>query len=131
MEACWSSRLERAYPWRSMLDAGVLLASGSDAPIESPNPWLALHAAVHRSHPGDEADWQPAQALQPWEALRAATLGAAQAAGRKAIGHLRPGARADLAVLNVPLATVLAADERLAGVRSELTIVDGTVVHRS
>jgi predicted amidohydrolase YtcJ len=76
-------------------------------------------------------DWQPAQALQPWEALRAATLGAAQAAGRTAIGHLRPGARADLAVLNVPLATVLAADERLAGVRSELTIVDGTVVHRS
>jgi predicted amidohydrolase YtcJ len=131
MEACWSSRLERAYPWRSMLDAGVLLASGSDAPIESPNPWLAIHAAVHRSNPGDVADWQPAQALKPWEALRAATLGAAQASGRTAIGHLRPGARADLAVLNVPLETILAADERLAGVRSELTIVDGTVVHQS
>jgi predicted amidohydrolase YtcJ len=47
------------------------------------------------------------------------------------LGHLRPGARADLAVLNVPLETLLAADERLADVRADLTLVDGHEVHRS
>jgi hypothetical protein len=131
MEACWSSRLDRAYPWRSLAEAGVLLASGSDAPIESPNPWLGVFAAVHRRFPGETADWQPAQALEPWEALSAATIGAARAAARGSLGHLRPGARADLAVLNVPLETLLAADERLADVRADLTLVDGHEVHRS
>ena len=41
---------------------------------------------------------------------------------------LRPGARADLAVLNVGLDTLLAADERLAGVRADLVVVDGREV---
>jgi predicted amidohydrolase YtcJ len=132
VEECWAGRQALAYAWRDLAADGVRLAFGSDAPIESPNPWLGLFAAVHRRFPGDGTpDWQPQQALSAAEGLAAYTLGPALAAVRDDLGHLRPGARADLAVLNVDLETLLAADERLAGVEAVLTMVDGREVHRS
>jgi predicted amidohydrolase YtcJ len=60
--------------------------------------------------------------------VAAYTLGPARAIGAEDEGHLRPGARADLAILDVDLATLTAADERLDGVRSTLTLVDGNEV---
>ena len=72
--------------------------------------------------PGDGTDdWQPAEALTSADGLAAYTTNRAAAAGTPDEGHLGPGAVADLAVLNVPLETLLAADERLADVRSLLT----------
>ncbi|SCF02764.1 hypothetical protein GA0074695_2959 [Micromonospora viridifaciens] len=87
-----------SYAWRGMLDAGVALAFGSDAPIESPDPFAALYAAVTRARPdGTPAGgWQPEQRLSMAEAVSAHTLGAACAAGeddRK--GVLAPGKLAD------------------------------------
>jgi predicted amidohydrolase YtcJ len=126
VEACWDGRQGRAYAWRSLRSAGALVAAGSDAPVESVNPWLGLFAAVHRRLPTDaRGDWRPEQALTPIEALSAYTLGPARAIGAADEGHLRPGARADLAVLSGDLDTILTADERLADVRAEVTIVDG------
>ena len=126
VEACWDGRQNGAYAWRSLRSAGAHLAAGSDAPVESVNPWLGMFAAVHRRLPTDaREDWRPAQALTAVEALSAYTLGPARAMGVADEGHLRPGAHADLAVLNVELDTLLAADERLANVRSELTLVGG------
>jgi hypothetical protein len=128
-EACWADRLADTYPWRTLADASVRLAFGSDAPIESPNPWLGIFAAVHRRFVGDGTpDWQPAHALSFEEALHAYTLGAAQSAGDASAGSLHVGAAADLAVLNVDLGTLRAADERLGGVRSQLTLLAGGVV---
>jgi len=132
VESCWTDRATLAYPWRSLREAGTRLAFGSDAPIETPNPWLGVFAAVHRRLPGDgTADWQPAQGLGIVPALAGYTSGPAAAAGRSDEGNLEPGARADLASLNVNLAQLLAADERLADVRSNLTLVAGREVHRS
>ena len=129
VEECWDGRQERAYAWRSLLDAGTLLAAGSDAPVESVNPWLGIFAAVHRRLPTDSrADWRPAQALTFAEALGAYTLGPARALGVGDEGHLRPGARADLAILSVNVDTLASADERLAEVRSVMTLVDGREV---
>ena len=129
VEACWDGRQDRAYAWRSLLSAGTHLAAGSDAPVESVNPWLGLFAAVHRRLPTDpRGDWRSAEALTIAEALSAYTLGPARALGAHDEGHLRPGARADLAVLSVDLDTLLAADERLQKVRAELAIVDGVEV---
>ncbi len=126
VEACWGGRQGHAYAWRRLVSAGALLAAGSDAPVESVNPWLGVFAAVHRRLPSDDrGDWRPDQALAVAEALSAYTLAPALAIGASDEGHLRVGARADVAVLNVPLEVLLAADERLAGVRSELTLVDG------
>ena len=131
-EACWADRLPNAYAYRSIGRAGALLAFGSDAPIESANPWRGIFAAVHRAAPGDAlAPWHPAECLAPETALAAYTQGPALAAGRPDLGHLRPGAHADLAVLNVDVDTLLAADERLASVRSQLTLVEGREVHRA
>jgi predicted amidohydrolase YtcJ len=129
VEACWDGRQHGAYAWRSLRSAGAHLAAGSDAPVESVNPWLGLFAAVHRRLPTDQrGDWRPGQALTLAEALSAYTLGPAQALGAQHEGHLRPGARADLAVLSVDLDTLLAADERLAEVRAEVTFLEGIEV---
>ena len=132
VEREWDGRQHDAYAWRSLADAGALLAAGSDAPVESVNPWLGIFAAVHRRVPSDaRPDWRPAQSLTVVEALSAYTLAPALAIGAADEGHLRAGARADLAVLSAGLDTLLRADDDLAAVRSDLTIVDGLVVHRS
>jgi len=129
VDACWQGRQDGAYAWRSLRQAGAHLAAGSDAPVESADPWLGVFAAVHRRLPSDaRPDWRPAQALTFAEALAAYTRGPARAIGAEDEGHLRPGARADLAILDVDLATLTAADEQLDGVRSTLTLVDGDEV---
>lgn len=131
-ERCWAGRLSHAYAWRSLAGAGARLALGTDAPIEAADPWANLHAAVRRHAPGDSRDpWRPDEALEVPAALHAATLGPARGIGASDEGHLGLGARADLAVLDCDLATLLAADERLATVASQLTLVDGREVHRS
>jgi predicted amidohydrolase YtcJ len=129
VEACWDGRQDLAYAWRSLADSGAHLAAGSDAPVESVNPWLGIFAAVHRRLPTDlRDDWRPGQALTLEEALRAYTLGPALALGVADEGHLRPGARADLAILSVGLDALQAGDERLAAVGAVRTFVDGIEV---
>lgn len=131
VESCWDGRQDGAYAWRRLVSAGALLAAGSDAPIESVNPWLGLFSAVHRRLPTDgRVDWRPAQALSLAEALGAYTLAPAGAVGAADEGHLGVGSRADLAVLSVDPEALLAAGEDLAGVRSELTLVGGREVPR-
>ena len=62
--------------------AGARLAFGSDAPIESPNPWTGIFAAVHRRFPRDGTpDWQAQQAIGVEAALSAYTSSSAAAAG--------------------------------------------------
>ena len=130
-EECWAGRLEDAYAYRSVAATGALLAFGSDAPIETVNPWHGVYAAVRRAATGvASAPWTPEETLTPETALWAYTLGPALAAGRRDLGHLRPGAWADLAVLNIDLPTLLEADERLASVRSQLTLLGGREVRR-
>jgi predicted amidohydrolase YtcJ len=131
VESCWDGRQDGAYAWRTLASAGALLAAGSDAPVESVNPWLGIFAAVHRRLPADgRGDWRPAQALSVVEALSAYTLAPALALGTSDEGHLHVGARADLAVLSIPLEVLLAADDRLADTRADVTLVDGREVPR-
>jgi hypothetical protein len=88
-----------------LLERGARLAFGSDAPVESPNPFWGLHAAVTRRRadgsPGP-AGWYPEQRLTLLEALTAYTQGPAYAAGlENQLGKLEPGYYADLLVLDV------------------------------
>jgi len=132
VEVGWTDRQDDAYAWRSMTDAGALLVAGSDAPVESVNPWLGIFAAVHRRLPHDgRGDWRSAQSLTIAEALSAYTLAPAVAIGAADEGHLRIGAHADLAILSVSLEELLRADEALGDVRSDATFVAGREVHRS
>ncbi len=56
-------RARWAYPFRTMLDAGVRLVGGSDAPVEQPDPLSGVRAAI------DRAGWNLDEVLEPWEAL--------------------------------------------------------------
>ena len=100
----WGKRSRYSYAWRSLLDEGTLLAFGSDAPVESPNPFWGLHAAVTRKRvdgsPGPQG-WYPEQKLSLAAALHGFTSGAAYAAGMEdRLGKLAPGFLADLLVLD-------------------------------
>lgn len=124
----WGARCASAYAWRSLLDSGAVLAFGSDAPVESMNPWWGIHAAVTRqSRANSPADgWYPEQRLNVDESLLAYTVGPAIASGEQhEKGRLSVGMLADLAVLNDD--PYSCAPEALHQISSELTIVDGKV----
>jgi predicted amidohydrolase YtcJ len=106
----WGDRSALAYAWRTQLNFGAHLAFGSDAPVESPNPFLGLHAAVTRRRadgtPSAEG-WYPEQKLTLAEALSAYTLGAAYAANvEHRLGKLSEGYLADLIVLDQDIFSV-------------------------
>jgi predicted amidohydrolase YtcJ len=100
----WGDRSRSSYAWQALLDRGTRMAYGSDAPVESPNPFWGLHAAVTRRRtdgsPGPEG-WYPEQRISLSAALEGFTSGAAYAAGLdNQVGKLAPGYFADLLVLN-------------------------------
>jgi predicted amidohydrolase YtcJ len=100
----WGGRAALAYACRTQLQHGARLAFGSDAPVEVPNPFLGLHAAVTRQRvdgsPGPEG-WYGEQRLTLQEALEGFTLGPAYAAGvEDRLGQLAAGYLADLIVLD-------------------------------
>jgi predicted amidohydrolase YtcJ len=99
----WGRRAANAYAWQTQLQYGAKLLFGSDAPVESPNPFWGLHAAVTRQRadgfPGPQG-WYPKQRLTFKQALQAYTTGPAFAAGMEnRLGKLAPGYLADLLVL--------------------------------
>jgi len=99
----WGKRSALAYAWRTQLDAGAHLAFGSDAPVESPNPFWGIHAAVTRRRADGSPNpdgWHPEQRLTMQEAIEGFTTGAAYAAYvENRVGKLAQGYLADLIVL--------------------------------
>ena len=121
-------RIEGAYAWRRILDAGVRLALGSDFPVEDANPLLGIHAAVTTQDPDGHppGGYRPSERLTIWEALRGFTSDAAYAAFmEREVGRLAPGYRADLAVFDRDLTTVPFAE--IPKARCLLTLVGGEV----
>jgi len=128
----WGPRGRNAYPFRSLLHAGTRLAFGSDAPVASPNPWWGIHAAVTRQRrDGAPADgWYPNQRLSVQEAVRAYTLGPAEAIGQThQQGRLAPGYLADLILLDRDIFTIPA--DALPDTRVLLTLLGGVIVHQA
>jgi predicted amidohydrolase YtcJ len=115
-------RARRAYPYRSLLDSGVPLSFGSDAPGEkSFNPFVGIHYAVNREGP---------ERISLMEALACYTTGSAHAEFKEEEkGRLSPGMAADFLVLSEDL---LAIEEgRIREVYVKKTFVDGVMVHES
>jgi predicted amidohydrolase YtcJ len=117
------------YPFAAIAAAGGRLALGSDWPVSSADPWQAVHVAVTRTppEPADVAPFLPTQALTLAQALHAGTAGSARAAGWVDAGRIAVGARADLVVASADPFALPSRD--LAGVRSDVVIVRGSVVH--
>ena len=98
-----AERLAGGYAWRRMLDAGVVLANGSDFPVELSNPFYGLYAAVTRQGRDGEppGGWYADQALTRAEALHSFTLAAAYAAHQEdRLGSLEAGKWADFIVID-------------------------------
>jgi predicted amidohydrolase YtcJ len=122
-------RLDGAYAWKSLTDAGVTVVGGSDAPVERGDPLIEFYAAVARkdlkgfSTPA----WRPREALSRAEALKLFTKNAAFARfAEDELGTIEVGKRADLSAFSVDLMTAPA--EAIPKGHAVLTVVDGQVV---
>jgi hypothetical protein len=129
----WGERVRTAYAWNTQVAYGARLAFGSDAPVEAPNPFWGLHAAVTRRRqdgsPGADG-WTPPERIGLDTALRAYTAGPAYLAGmEKSLGSLIPGKLADLIVLDEDPYSIEA--QRLWSLTPAATMVAGEWVYRA
>ncbi len=129
----WGERTRLAYALKTQLDQGTHLAFGSDAPVESPNPFWGIHAAVTRRRadgsPSTEG-WHPEQRLSVAQAIEGFTIGAAYAGYMETRqGRLAPGCMADLIVLDKDPFT--SDSQELKGLRPSATMVGGEWVWRA
>jgi len=129
-ERIGAERLKGAYAWRTFLNQGSRVVSGSDYPIELANPFDGIHAAVTRQDKGNlpEGGWIPEQAMTVEEALRSFTIDAAWAAHQEdRLGGLTPGKWADFIVLDQDIFQGDASD--LWKTRVEQTWLAGKLVY--
>ena len=115
----WHDRADRAFPYRTLLDAGATLEFGSDAPVSRLDPWFAIAAAVHRSV-DERPSWHPEQRLTLAEAVAASTGGSLT----PAVGDV-----ADLVLTGTDPTTADRAT--LAAMPVRLTLVGGRITHRA
>jgi predicted amidohydrolase YtcJ len=126
------TRARGAYAWRSLLNTGVVIAAGTDFPVEPVNPFRTFLAAITRR---DEQGWPaggwfPEQKMTRREALESMTIWGAYAAFEEDLkGSLTPGKLADIVVLSQDIMAV--APERILDTQVEMTILGGEIVYAS
>jgi predicted amidohydrolase YtcJ len=130
----WGDRAEStAYTWKSIADTGAVIPFGTDAPVESYDPWPGLALAVRREDPRWPAGtpvFAEEQSLTLDRALRAACIDPAVSARELDRGRLIVGQRADVVVI-----TAAAIDEPviaggpLSTTRPTMVLLDGEVVY--
>jgi predicted amidohydrolase YtcJ len=125
------ARCHGAYAWRRFLDAGAMIAFGTDYPVEPINPLEGLYAAVTRKdragEPGD--GWFPAQKLSMEKTIELYTRGSARAEfmeDRK--GMIKAGYLGDVVVFDRDL--LATPDDQIMSARVDCTIVGGKIVYR-
>lgn len=126
------TRLLGAYPWRSLLNSGVVIPNGSDFPVEMVNPLISFHASIARQDGNDwpAGGWFPEQRMTREEALRSMTLWPAYSAFQeKDMGSITPGKYADFVLLDQDIMRVPA--ELVLKTRVLSTYVGGKEVYRA
>jgi len=116
-----NTRARWAYPFKTLMDKGLNVVSGSDCPVEPISPILGIWAAVARKSSVREA-------LTVEEALKTYTSNASYASfDEDKRGTIEPGKLADLTILSGDLFSVPPDDIKL--IKAEMTIVDGRIVY--
>jgi predicted amidohydrolase YtcJ len=120
---------EGAYVWQRLIKSGVVLANGSDFPVEEPNPMLGFYAAVTRQDASGRppGGWMPDERLSRDEMLKSFTWNAAYAAHAETdLGSLEVGKLADMVLLDKDVMTV--DPKEILSTRPRLTIIGGEIV---
>lgn len=126
------TRVQGAYAWRSLLETGVVIPNGSDAPVEHWNPLISFHSAVTRQDAGGwpAGGWFPAQRMTREEALMSMTIWPAYASFMEDVsGSLTPGKYADFVVLDQDIMRV--APDQILDTRVLMTVLGGEVVYEA
>lgn len=118
-----------AYPWRSLLDAGVVIANGTDAPVEDVDPIQSFYASVTRKRADSGFEFFEEQKMTRAEALYSYTLGNAFAAFEEKLkGSIEVGKLADITILSNNLLTCK--DEEILRTKVLYTVIDGKVKYK-
>jgi predicted amidohydrolase YtcJ len=130
-ERLGSERIKLSYAWKTLMDAGVICAGGSDSPVEPVDPILGIHAAVTRKKPRETHDgYLPEQKLSMVEAFRLFTeLGAYPTNEEHVKGTISRGKLADMTVFSANPFEMEDADELLT-TDIEMTIIGGDIHYR-
>lgn len=130
-ERHWGRRSRWAYAFRSLSKSGAMLAFGSDAPVETPDPIRGIYAAVARRQLDGAPDsgWYPEERLTVEETIRAYTAGAAMASADELTrGALTCGSFADMTILSRDVFSTPAAE--ILDTRVTATIIGGQFMFR-
>ena len=123
-----TERARWSYAWKSLINAGIPVGAGSDAPAESIDPFIGIRAAILRQDLGNQPEhgWMPSQCLDRIEAFSLYTSGGANVCGELSWrGTLEKGKAADVvAYMEDPFQ---APENDLLKLRAGLTIVDGQI----
>jgi hypothetical protein len=118
---------EGAYVWRKLMDAGSIIANGTDVPVEPIDPMACFYAAVTRQLK-DGTTFYPDQKMTREEALRSYTINGAYAAFETGLkGSLTPGKLADITVLTRDILTC--PEDDIPGTEVLYTIVGGKILY--
>ena len=124
-------RLTYAYPWRPLIDQGIPIIAGSDAPVEAGDPRIEFYAAITRARLDGSSGvgWHPEYAVDRLDALRMLTTWPAFAAFQEAQrGSIEVGKQADLSIFDTDFMT--ADPSEILAAKTVMTIVDGRIVYQ-
>jgi predicted amidohydrolase YtcJ len=122
-------REKTAHVYRSLMDAGVHMANGTDSPIEPENPIMDLYAATVRKDPNGipEGGWHPEQKIPMEQAIRMGTIEGAYATGEEdKKGSIEVGKLADFVMLTEDPFKV--PGDEVKNIKAIMTIVGGEIV---
>ncbi|MBA4311218.1 MAG: amidohydrolase [Chlorobiaceae bacterium] len=124
-------RIHGAYAWRSILNTGAEIISGSDFPVESVNPFYGLYSAVTRQDQNGvpQGGWYPEQKMSRVEALNSFTRWAAYGAFQEnSKGTIETGKWADFTIIDRDI--IRCNENEIYSTKVEMTIVGGKIVYK-
>lgn len=125
-------RLSHAYPWQQLVDRGLMILAGSDAPVEAGDPRIEFYAAVARKRLDGTsgAGWHPELAVSRETALKMLTIWPAYGAFQEALrGSVEVGKYADFTVFDRDL--MMVPEQDILTSQNVMTIVGGRVTYRA